>query len=58
MCLKFCIKPFSDMSRFERAQKPHDVTPTLWMFVGLTVLVGSIIGKNLVSTDILVQFIK
>ena len=46
------------MSRFEKAKKPYDVMTTLWMFVGLTVLVGSIIGKNLVSTDILVQFIK
>ena len=46
------------MSRFEKAQKPYDVMPTLWMFVGLTVLVGSIIGKNLAVTDILVQFIK
>lgn len=46
------------MSRFERAQKPHDVTPTLWMLVGLTVLIGSIIGKNLVLSDIPVQFIK
>ena len=46
------------MSRFEKAQKPYDPMPTLWMFVGLTVLVGSIIGKNLTSADILVQFIK
>ncbi len=46
------------MSRFEKVSKPYDITPTLWMFVGLTVLVGSIIGKNLVSADILVQFIK
>ncbi len=46
------------MSRFEKAQRPYDVMPTLWMFVGLTVLVGSIIGKNLTSTDILAQFIK
>ena len=46
------------MSRFEKAQKPYDHTPTLWMFVGLTVLVGSIIGKSLTSADILAQFIK
>ena len=46
------------MSRFEKAQRPYNVMPTLWMFVGLTVLVGSIIGKNLTSTDILAQFIK
>ena len=46
------------MSRFEKAQRPYDVMPTLWMFVGLTVLVGSIIGKNLATADILIQFIK
>jgi len=46
------------MSRFEKAQRPYNVMPTLWMFVGLTVLVGSIIGKNLATTDILAQFIK
>ena len=46
------------MSRFEKAQRPYNVMPTLWMFVGLTVLVGSIIGKNIAAMDILVQFIK
>ena len=46
------------MSRFEKAQRPYNVMSTLWMFIGLTVLVGSIIGKNLAPTDILAQFIK
>ena len=46
------------MSRFEKAQKPYDIMPTLWMFVGLAVLAGSIVGRNIASSGILVQFIR
>ena len=43
---------------FEKIKKPHDIMPTLWMFIGLTVLVGSIIGRTIETTDIPVQFLK
>jgi len=43
---------------FEKIKKPHDIMPTLLMFVSLTVLVDSIIGKTIATTDIPVQFLK
>lgn len=43
---------------FEKIKKPYDIMPTLWMFVSLTVLVDSIIGKTIATTDIPVQFLK
>ena len=43
---------------FEKIKKPHDIMPTLWMIVGLTVLVGSIIGRTIATTDNPVQFLK
>jgi len=39
------------MSRFEKAAKPYDVQPTLWMSIGLTILVGSLIGKAIAATE-------
>ena len=43
---------------FEKIKKPHDIMPTLLMFVSLTVLVDSIIGKTIATTDIPVQFLN
>ena len=39
------------MSRFEKAAKPYDIQPTLWMSIGLTILVGSLIGKAIDETE-------
>ena len=39
------------MSRFEKATKPYDIQPTLWMSIGLTILVGSLIGKAIAATE-------
>ena len=39
------------MSRFEKAVKPYDIQPTLWMSIGLTSLVGSLIGKAIAATE-------
>ena len=39
------------MSRFEKTAKPYDVQPTLWMSIGLTILVGSLIGKAIAATE-------
>ena len=39
------------MSRFEKAVKPYDIQPTLWMSIGLTILVGSLIGKAVAATE-------
>ncbi len=39
------------MSRFEKATKPYDIQPTLWMSIGLTILVGSLIGKSIAATE-------
>ena len=33
--------------RFKQEKKPFDVYPTLWMFIGLSCLVGSLIGRAL-----------
>jgi hypothetical protein len=46
------------MSRFEKASRPYDVQPTLWMSIGLTVLVGSLIGRMLSGTEIITQFLR
>ena len=40
------------MSRFTDVRRPHDVMPTLWGFVYLTIVIGSLVGKSL-STIIL-----
>ncbi len=42
---------FRYMSRFEKATKPYDIQPTLWMSIGLTILVGSLIGKAIAATE-------
>ena len=42
---------FRYMSRFEKATKPYDIQPTLWMSLGLTILVGSLIGKAIAATE-------
>ena len=39
------------MPRFEKAAKPYDIQPTLWMSIGLTILVGSLIGKAIAATE-------
>ena len=39
------------MSRFEKAVKTYDIQPTLWMSIGLTILVGSLIGKAIAATE-------
>lgn len=39
------------MSRFEKATKPYDIQPTLWMSIGLTILIGSLIGKAIAATE-------
>ncbi len=39
------------MSRFEKATKPYDIQPTLRMSIGLTILVGSLIGKAIAATE-------
>jgi hypothetical protein len=46
------------MSRFEKATRPYDIQPTLWMSVGLTILVGSLIGKILSETETITQFLR
>ena len=42
---------FRYMSRFEKATKPYDIQPTLWMSIGLTILIGSLIGKAIAATE-------
>jgi hypothetical protein len=46
------------MSRFEKATRPYDIQPTLWMSIGLTILVGSIIGKLIDATEFTSQFLR
>ncbi len=46
------------MSRFEKAVKPFDIQPTLWMSIGLTILVGSLIGKAVAATEFAVQVLR
>ena len=46
------------MSRFEKAIRPYDIQPTLWMSIGLTILVGSIIGKLISQSEIITQFLR
>ena len=47
------------MSRFEKATRPYDIQPTLWMSIGLTIFVGSLIGRNHISgTEIITQFLR
>tara|TARA_B100000530_G_scaffold298890_1_gene218913 strand:+ start:201 stop:341 length:141 start_codon:yes stop_codon:yes gene_type:complete len=46
------------MSRFEKATRPYDIQPTLWMSIGLTILVGSLIGKAVAATEFTSQFLR
>ena len=46
------------MSRFEKAVKPFDIQPTLWMSIGLTILVGSMIGKAVAATELADQVLR
>lgn len=56
--VKFCILISENMSRFEKATRPYDIQPTLWMSIGLTILVGSIIGKLISQSEIITQFLR
>ena len=46
------------MSRFEKAAKPYDIQPTLWMSIGLTILVGSLIGKTVAATEFAAEVLR
>ncbi len=46
------------MSRFEKATRPYDIQPTLWMSIGLTVLVGSVIGKAVAATEFAAEVLR
>tara|TARA_Y100000588_G_scaffold64779_1_gene64528 strand:- start:312 stop:452 length:141 start_codon:yes stop_codon:yes gene_type:complete len=46
------------MSRFEKAVKPYDIQPTLWMSIGLTILVGSLIGKAIATTQFTAEVLR
>ena len=46
------------MSRFEKASRPYDIQPTLWMAIGLTVLVGSLIGKAVAPTEFAAEVLR
>ena len=56
--LNFVYNQFQTLSRFEKKEKPYDVQPTLWMFIGLTILVGSLIGKSLAATEIIAEVLR
>ena len=46
------------MSRFEKASRPYDIQPTLWMSIGLTVLVGYLIGKAVAATEFAAEVLR
>ena len=46
------------MSRFEKSSRPYNIQPTLWMSVGLTILVGSLIGKAAAATEFVAEVLR
>ena len=46
------------MSRFEKATRPYDIQPTLWMSIGLTILVRLAIRKMISGIEIITQFLR
>ena len=46
------------MSRFEKASRPYDIQPTLWMSIGLTILVGPLIGKAAAATEFVAEVLR